>query len=63
MSFTFRPFALSILLVAFALTGCEPGSEPSGPEQGELQQYLADNPEVFEDEEVAGEDDFDAATE
>ncbi|MEM9366534.1 MAG: hypothetical protein AAGD07_11105 [Planctomycetota bacterium] len=58
----FAYFGVLVVMLGLTLTGCTPGSEPEAPQEGELQQFLADNPEFLEDdEEGPGEDDFDAS--
>lgn len=61
------PAKFAILAAAFCLTlsGCGGGGDmtPQGPELGEVQQYLADNPDALVDDDIATEDEEGAAAE
>ncbi len=47
-------FALSMLCLLI-LVGCDTGSQATAPEKGEIEAYLADNPDVASEDAPAME--------
>ena len=52
---------VAVALCVLAASGCSPSNEPTGPEQGSVQAYLDENPDVASriDEDVEDEDEDD----